>query len=247
MSKPRLVWEGHRQRLRQRMEREGWDALRPHEMVELVLNHAVPRQNLSDLARALVERFGSVGGVFAADRAALLAVEGMTETLAEWVCLTGELMRAYHDLQAETDLRLSCYQEVLAFLKPRLAGRTEAGLWALYADFDFNFITYTDFGAVSDCFDAPVARRLLAEAVGLGARYAYLVRLTGGAPALPAEGELARLQALAETLRAADVVLVDYVLAGRDAFLSLRVEGRLWEEAEGERTAALREEYLGES
>ena len=59
MSKPRLVWEGHRQRLRQRMEREGWDALRPHEMVELVLNHAVPRQNLSDLARALVERFGS--------------------------------------------------------------------------------------------------------------------------------------------------------------------------------------------
>ena len=48
---PRPLWEGHRQRLRQRVEREGWDALRPHEMVELVLNRAVPRQNLSDVAR----------------------------------------------------------------------------------------------------------------------------------------------------------------------------------------------------
>ena len=185
MSKPRLVWEGHRQRLRQRMEREGWDALRPHEMVELVLNYAVPRQNLSDVARALVERFGSVGGVFAADRAALLAVEGMTETLAEWVCLTGELMRAYHDLQAETDLRLSCYQEVLAFLKPRLAGRTDApGLWAAYVDFDFNLITYTDFGRLDDCWDAAVARRVLVEAVNSQARYVCLMRFTAMPPAL---------------------------------------------------------------
>ena len=104
------------------MEREGWDALRPHEKVELVLNYAVPRQNLSDVARALVARFGSVGGVFSADREQLLAVEGMTDTLAEWVEITGGLMRAYYDIHAESDQGLSCFQEVLAFLKPRLAG-----------------------------------------------------------------------------------------------------------------------------
>ena len=115
----RPVWEGHRRRLRQRAAREGWEALRPHEMVELVLNHAVPRQNLSDIARALVARFGTVGGVFAADREALLSVEGMTPRLAEWVGLTGDLMRAYYNLHAESDIRLSCYQEVQAFLKSR--------------------------------------------------------------------------------------------------------------------------------
>ena len=38
-----------------RMELEGWDALKPHEMVELVLYHAVPRQDFSDAARALIE------------------------------------------------------------------------------------------------------------------------------------------------------------------------------------------------
>ena len=41
------------------MEREGWDALKPHEMVELALYPAVPRQDLTDIARLLVDRFGS--------------------------------------------------------------------------------------------------------------------------------------------------------------------------------------------
>ncbi len=242
----RPIWEGHRKRLRQRMEREGWDALRPHEMVELVLNYAVPRQNLSDVARALVNRFGSVGGVFGASREALAAVEGMTPALCEWVLITGELMRAYRDLSDESDVRLSCCQEVLAFLRPRMGEVSGAGLWALYADFDFNLITFTDFGAVEDCWDAGVARRLLVEAIGIGARYVYLVRFTGDTMPGIDDSELSRLEAIAATLRAADVDLVDCVLAGRAGLHSLRVQGRFRPEAGDGRALALRE-YAGEN
>ena len=243
---PRPIWEGHRKRLRQRMERDGWDALRPHEMVELVLNYAVPRQNLSDVARALVNRFGSVGGVFGASREALTAVDGMTPTLCEWVLITGELMRAYCDLSDESDARLSCWQEVLAFLRPRMGEVSGAGLWALYADFDFNLITFTDFGAVGDCLDSEVARRLLVEAIGIGARYVYLVRFTGDAPdGIDAAG-LSRLEAVAATLRAADIDLVDCVLAGRAGPQSLRVQGRFRPEEGDGRVVALRE-YAGEN
>ena len=244
MSGQRLFWDGHRKRLRRQAEGGSWDALRPHERVELVLNHAVPRQNLSDVARALVARFGSVGGVFAAGRDALLDVSGMTERLADWVVITGELMRAYHDLYAETDIRLSCYQEVLAFLKARADG-TARGLWALYADLDFELITYTDLGDPADHWDAAIARRMLVEAVGSGARYVYLVRWAGQAPADVDEDEVARLEALANTFRAADLDLVDFILAGRGRFASLRAAGHLHGEVPEERAAALREEYFG--
>lgn len=243
MPKERLLWEGHRQRLRRRVEREGWDALRPHERVELVLNYAVPRQNLSEVSHALVTRFGSVGGVFAANRDALLTVRGMTDRLAEWVVVTGELMRAYYDLHAETDIRLSCYQEVLAFLAGRVA-KSGSGLWALYADMDFNLITYTDFGSLEDCWEAPVARRMLFEAVSAGARYVYLVRSLGSAPLALGDGELARLEALAETFRAADLCLVDCVLVGRAGCASLRAAGCLAGEDDA-RNGLLREDYLG--
>ena len=238
------VWEGHRQRLRQRMEREGWDALRPHEMVELVLNYAVPRQDLSDIARALVDRLGSVGGVFSAGREQLMAVEGMTPTLAEWVCLTGDLMRAYYDLNAERDIRLSCYLEVQGFLVPRLERAEAPALWVIYADFDFNLITYTDFGAVADDGYADVARQIMVEAINAGARYVYLVRLSADAPTEMSDAAFSRLEAVADALRAIDVDLVDCVLAGRGELISLRLQGRLKPPEENRRLLMLHERYV---
>ena len=184
--------------------------------------------------------------MFSASREALGAVEGMTPRLAEWVALTGELIRAYYDLHAESDPRLSCYQEVAAFLKPRLGEGPRPGLWAAYVDFDFNLITYTEFGAPEDCWDAAIAREMLVEAIGTGARYVYLVRFSDGAPQLPDEFELARLQALANTFRAADLELVDCVFAGRGAFASLRAAGLLQGDVPDGRAEALREEYLRE-
>ncbi len=223
----RPAWEGHRRRLRQRMEREGWDALPPHQKLELVLNYAMPRQDLSDVSRALVEAFGSLGGVFAASRDRLLAVEGMTSLLAEWLEITGDVMRAYLDLCEERSLTLSCCREVLQFLHPRLPDAAFPGLWAIYADFGFNLITYSDFGAPEDFCGPEMARRLLMEAVENGVRYVYLARFTRNTPLALPDGDLARLEAVAETLRAADIDLVDCVLTdGRD-FLSLRVSGRL--------------------
>lgn len=246
MSKPDVSpsLDGHRQRLRRRMEREGWDALRPHEMVEIVLNYAVPRQDASGVARALVDRFGSVGGVFTAGREQLLAVNGVTPRLAEWIGVTGELMRAYFDLNAERDIRMSCFREVQAFLTPRLDGAARPALWVVYADFDFNLITYTDFGAAGDAPDADIARRMLMEAVSVGARYVYLVRLDD----VPREvdgASLAWIEAVATALRAIDVDMVDCVLAGNGAPRSLRTEGMMTPPQSDRRLLALHEAYVG--
>ena len=207
------------------MEREGWDALKPYEMVELVLYHALSRQDVSDVARLLVDRFGSVGGVFAASPLQLRAVEGMTDRLAEWITLTGELMRAYRDLHAQDDIKLGCYQDVVRFLTPR---RPEgSGVWVLYADFDFNFITYTVLDGSTAWWDAANARQMMAEAIGNGARYVYLVLWTGE----DAEGlddlDAIRLESIANTLRSADLDLVDCVLAGGDGVHSMNLRGRM--------------------
>ena len=48
-------WLGHRERLRLRAEADGLEALRPHELLELVLFYAVPRVDTADVARAIAE------------------------------------------------------------------------------------------------------------------------------------------------------------------------------------------------
>ena len=241
----RLLWEGHRQRLRQRMEREGWDALKPYEMVELVLYNAVPRQDLSDVSRLLVDRFGSVGGVFAATREQLLSVEGVTETLARWIGLTGELMRAYCDLHAQTDIRLSSYRQVRAFLEPRL-DQGDGRPWAIYADFDFNLICCAPLDGAGPWWGAANARRILTDAIDGGARYVFLVLWGGDAlPALTGEDEEI-LDALAVTLRAAEIDLLDCLLVGGGEIYSMNTHGRMKGVRAVSGQAELHERYAGE-
>ena len=237
-------WEGHRQRLRQRMEREGWDALKPHEMVELVLYHAVPRQDFAEVARALVERFGSVGGVFAAPKEALAEVPGMSKSMAEWVSLTGALMRAYYALLDDDAVRLSRWPEVRAFLAP-LAPEAGLATWALYIDFEFNLITFAEMEA-EPWWDAENARRMALQAVSAGARYAVIARFVGDTPLEMDDAELARLQAVSAAMRAIDVEILDCALVGTRDIVSLNRSGRMDVIRRESRDLALHERYAGE-
>ena len=68
--------EGHRQRLRERFEKEGLSHFQPHEILELLLAFAIPRRDTNPTAHRLLDRFGSLHGVFQADREELMKVEG---------------------------------------------------------------------------------------------------------------------------------------------------------------------------
>lgn len=247
MAAGRPFWEGHRERLRRRMEREGWDALRPHEMVELVLNYAMPRQDLSNISRVLVDHFGSVGGVFRASREELLAVEGVTPALADCLLTTGRLMRAYYDLHAQRGIQLRRWRDFLAFLRPRIDEAEGAQLWAVYADFDFNLITYTDLSGAECWWNAENARKMVAEAVDTGARFVYLVRFLPAAADDLDEEEKARLASIAVALRAVDAELVDCALAGGGELHSMNAEKRLERVRTESTILALHEAYAGET
>ena len=209
------------------MEREGWDALRPHEMVELVLFRAVPRQDVSDISRLLVDRFGTVGGVFGASREQLMAVPGMTENLAEWIGLTGKLMRAYRDVQGIGVVRLSCFRELLEFVSSRLDERGDAKLWAVYSDFNFNMITYSEVREGDMWWDAANVRRMVVDAIGNGARYVYMVVWAGDGPGAMDDMDIARLESIASVFRGVELDLVDCLVVKDGEVASMNASGRM--------------------
>ena len=221
------LWEGHRSRLRLRMERDGWDSLKPYEMVEIVLCHAMPRQDMSPVSRLLVDRFGSVGGVFRASREELLSVPGVSAGIAEWIRLTGALVLAYRQMHNVSDIRLDCCQRVMAFLKPLLPEKQREGLWVIYSDFNFNLITITDLNETGVWWEAENTRRMVMDAIGHDARFVYMVlwkdRPTQGMDDI----EAARLNAIASVLCAAELDLVDCLLVNDKEAYSMRVHGQM--------------------
>ena len=70
-------FHGHRERLRKRFDEAGADALPDYELLELLLCQALPRRDVKPLAKKLIERFGTIGGVLGAERNALKEVAGV--------------------------------------------------------------------------------------------------------------------------------------------------------------------------
>ena len=93
MEKEKNLHAGHRTRLKNRFLKEGIDGFEKHNMLELLLFYALPRQDTNPIAHALLNRFGSLSGVFAADIAELCAVEGVSEHTATLIKLVPEIAR----------------------------------------------------------------------------------------------------------------------------------------------------------
>lgn len=66
--------DGHRQRLRQRLQQAGWHSFSEHEILELLLCNALPRCDTKFQAKVLMARFSTLRNVFSQDPETLLAV-----------------------------------------------------------------------------------------------------------------------------------------------------------------------------
>lgn len=85
--------EGHRNRLTGKIKEGG--IVYEHELMEVLLFNAVPRKDVNDLSHALINRFGSIEGVFNASVWELARVEGVGENVAEYLfCLSQILDRS---------------------------------------------------------------------------------------------------------------------------------------------------------
>jgi DNA repair protein RadC len=75
-------YAGHRERLRERALAGGLAALPDYELLELFLFRSIPKKDVKPLAKQLLARFGSLGGVLGATAEELRTVKGVGEALA---------------------------------------------------------------------------------------------------------------------------------------------------------------------
>ena len=93
MDKPHYA--GHRKRLRERFRKTGFEGFQDYEAMELMLTYALHRKDVKRLAKALIEKFGSVQGVLDAPFEELSAIPGLTENSATFVMAMKEVAALY--------------------------------------------------------------------------------------------------------------------------------------------------------
>ena len=93
--KDNRIHAGHRERIRERLRTAGLEAFSEHEVLELLLTYAIPRQDVNPLAHELIHTFGSLSAVLDADEKELLRVKGMGKSAALLLTMMPQLMRRY--------------------------------------------------------------------------------------------------------------------------------------------------------
>lgn len=244
MERTNEAHEGHRARLRRKVRETGLDALAPHEILEFLLYHIVPRQDVNALAHRLLERFGSVEGVLRAELAELVQVQGIGPRSAEFLLRVGEAARACASLTGEERMPLANCLAVLRYacalgrsLKPPCCVQ-------LCLDRDLRLL-YRRTICPSRAWGEPeTLRAALDDVLSTGARHAILLEYVGRLNPEAEAYDLEHLRGYAAALHAADSALLDFLLLGDAGACSLRQLGEVPDFDFSDRARSMREDYL---
>lgn len=112
---------GHRKRMYAKLNND--DGLQDHEVLEMLLYNAYPRKNTNPVAHNLLNAFGSIAGVFSATPEQLMSVEGVGESVANYLKCVGECVKRVRTEFSGIAV-ISNHSELKEFASLRLRGKT---------------------------------------------------------------------------------------------------------------------------
>jgi len=238
---------GHRERLRMRAEELGVDNLRNYEVLELILCYAVPRMDMNVIARRLIDRFGSVKNVFSASTEELMSVDGVGNSIAEWISVTSELISAYTSVEPTEQTRIIRHMDAIKYVLSACREHTSPMCMVIYTDFNKRILMKSVLCDSLSWYHGEYMRNIITEAISLQAKYAILVLNTGPYPMDFEERDMEYLLKLSRSLRAVDVELIDCILFSLSDVKSLNACGVMDAIRNESKKRSVHEDYAGYS
>ncbi len=213
--------EGHRQRMKERLQREGVDHMPPHEVIELLLYYAIPYRDTNPLAHKLVEKFGSVRQVVSAHYADLLKVEGVTPHIASLITLCGGIAKRYTQESYAVGTQLYTDREYVDFLIPWFVGEKDESVVMISMDSRHKVLNTTRLfnGSVNSAyFNCRIA---VQQALQDNATVVTIAHNHPNGFAFPSRADLKTTLQFAEVLASVDIRLADHIIVADDDAVSM--------------------------
>ncbi len=221
--------EGHRRRLRERFAKSGIAGFHDHEILELLLTYAIPRKDVKQIAKDLLNEFGNnLASVFDAPAEALQRVEGIGESAAVLIGLMPRIFDSYQSSRWVRHETFASTEAAVSYLRALLGTQREEVFCVLALDSQNRLIAAerVQKGTVNRTAVFP---RLVVEASLKHRATAVILAHNhpGGGP-VPSAADRLLTQRLRKTLGELDIVVHDHIIiAGDNQFYSFAQTGEL--------------------
>lgn len=216
--------DGHRQRLKERFQKEGLDHFEKHQVLELLLFYCMPRRDTNPLAHKLLDRFGTVAAVLNATAAELKKVDGVGDGVVQFLHLVRETGR-YCDIKDMEEKGLSKLSECSDYVIPYFDGKRNEVVYLLCLDAKCKVISCKMVGEGSVNSAGVPIRRIVEMALGEGATSVVLAHNHPSGIAVPSNEDRATTLRLARALSAVEITLVDHVVVADGDSVSMAESG----------------------
>ncbi|MCM2293601.1 DNA repair protein RadC [Allorhizobium sp. BGMRC 0089] len=220
--KPEAHYHGHRDRLRLRFKDKGEEALADYEILELLLFRLIPRRDTKPIAKALLDRFGSLAGVFGAKLSLLQEVKGVGEAVALDLKLMGAAAQRMLKSEIKGQPVLSSWSSVIDYCHAAMAYETTEQFRILFLD-KRNALIADEVQGRGTVDHTPVyPREVVKRALELSATAIILVHNHPSGDPTPSRADIEMTKTIIDTAKPLGITIHDHVIIGKQGHASLR-------------------------
>ena len=235
-------YHGHRDRLRQRFLQGGEEVVADYELLELLLFFSVHRRDTKPIAKAMLQAFGGLGGVLAAEPGRYqecLGAQGdlspeLRQTRDDDLRFTQVLLKALHDLYRRVlkeELRdrplIDGEPALLDYLRLTLQHEVAEQFRILFLDRK-NLLIREEVQSRGTVDQTPLyPREVVRRALEVAACGIIMVHNHPSGDPTPSRADIELTRQLAQALRQVNVAVLDHIIIGRNRHLSFNTEGLL--------------------
>lgn len=222
-------FHGHRQRLRERFLKAGLDGLGEHEVVELLLTLAIPRSDVKQAAKRLIERFGSLRGILDAQVSELQMIDGIGSVTPVALKIIRAAATLYLQQSAEGAEILLEPSRLSAFWRMRIGSLLNEVFQVAYLDSAGRLlrdgVETLEEGTIDRAAVYP--RRVMESALKRGAAALVVAHNHPNGHVHPSGQDITLTRALVLAAETVNLRIVDHLIVSPDEVFSFRKAGLL--------------------
>ncbi len=216
----------HRDRMKEKFLREGFDAFTDYEILELVLYYAIPQGDVNPIAHMLLDKFLTPSAVFNATVEELCEVKGIKSHSAILIKMIPSLAQYYASLSAREKKFIQTSQDAGQFVCSMIGCEKREVFAVMCLDSQRKVLAFEilDEGTVSQANVHP--RKVVACALKHNASAVILAHNHPSSGAYASENDRMLTAQLCNILEGMDIEVIDHIISvSTEKFVSMADSG----------------------